>query len=45
MAYRDQGDKLWWWSGSPSVSRSPKPKFRIHCVIEKVPSGLRSELH
>jgi len=42
---RDQGDKFWWRSGSPSGSRSPKSKIRIHWIIEKVRSGRRSKLH
>jgi len=34
---RDQVVKFWWRSGSPSGSRSPKSKIRIHWIIEKVP--------
>jgi len=41
----DQRDEFWWRSGSPSGSRSPKSEIRIHWIIEKVPSGLRSKLH
>jgi len=42
---KNQGDKFWWRSGSPSGSRSPKSEIRIHWIIEKVSSGLRSKLH
>ena len=42
---RDQWTHFWWRSPSSSGSRSPKSEIRIHWIIEKVLSGLRSKLH